>query len=386
MEGRDAAAGREPLAKARRRPAPPYHCGDALEGAAASLTGGREGAAGDLLYAPWLAYKNMGNRIAGTPFIAFKVPLAEKYHRVLRKCDWFTPAELVESNPGMRLIIDLTNTQRYYSAESVECRGVNYYKLACPGRVVPTENLISRFCDVVHDFLSGCANGQDALIGVHCTHGVNRTGFLICSFMVRHLLMHPSEAISAFELARGHHIERQEYIEALMRQYSKSGAGRKRNIPIQNRPTVSDDTEERDEQSYGFGTLHIGAPSETGGSWTITKGPKGSTHKRWIDNGDDKAQGCSRHTGPDPEAGPSRKRGPNEPFAPFRGHFKGKKDKRTKRNNGQSTSGTEGEDVRSDSSFGARASGNSREDRANANRDKYHQRFIILCLHFTDGL
>ncbi|KAJ9596765.1 hypothetical protein L9F63_012196, partial [Diploptera punctata] len=52
----------------------------------------------------------------------------------------------------------------------------------------------------------------DSLIGVHCTHGLNRTGYFICRYMSLRMGFTPTEAISAFEDARGYKIERQPYI------------------------------------------------------------------------------------------------------------------------------------------------------------------------------
>ena len=35
----------------------------------------------------------------------------------------------------------------------------------------------------------------DALIGLHCTHGVNRTGYLICRYLIEKLKWNPDDAI-----------------------------------------------------------------------------------------------------------------------------------------------------------------------------------------------
>ncbi|KAK0159819.1 hypothetical protein PV327_010891 [Microctonus hyperodae] len=56
---------------------------------------------------------------------------------------------------------------------------------------------------------------NDELIGVHCTHGLNRTGFMVCQYLVRQLGWSVSDAIKEFEIARGHTIERQPYLKAL---------------------------------------------------------------------------------------------------------------------------------------------------------------------------
>ena len=55
----------------------------------------------------------------------------------------------------------------------------------------------------------------DALIGVHCTHGVNRTGYLICRYLIQKLKWDPEEAIQKFAEYRGHPIERPNYLESL---------------------------------------------------------------------------------------------------------------------------------------------------------------------------
>ena len=58
-------------------------------------------------------------------------------------------------------------------------------------------------------------NISDALIGVHCTHGVNRTGYLICRYLIEKLDWDPQKAIDEFKIHRGHPIERQNYLDDL---------------------------------------------------------------------------------------------------------------------------------------------------------------------------
>ena len=36
---------------------------------------------------------------------------------------------------------------------------------------------------------------SDCVIGVHCTHGVNRTGYLVCRYLVQKLKWAPESAI-----------------------------------------------------------------------------------------------------------------------------------------------------------------------------------------------
>uniref|UniRef100_A0A2A4JI19 Tyrosine specific protein phosphatases domain-containing protein n=1 Tax=Heliothis virescens TaxID=7102 RepID=A0A2A4JI19_HELVI len=67
--------------------------------------------------------------------------------------------------------------------------------------------------DTVDEFL-----GKDCefLIGVHCTHGLNRTGYMVCRYMRDRLGVPAKDAIKKFEKARGYQIERENYIADLL--------------------------------------------------------------------------------------------------------------------------------------------------------------------------
>lgn len=41
----------------------------------------------------------------------------------------------------------------------------------------------------------------DKLIGVHCTHGLNRSGFIVCRYMIEEMKMPPLEAIAGKHLS-----------------------------------------------------------------------------------------------------------------------------------------------------------------------------------------
>ncbi|KAH8250840.1 hypothetical protein KR038_008492 [Drosophila bunnanda] len=118
------------------------------------------------------------------------------------------------SVPNLGLIIDLTNTNRYYHPNAFAANNLRHQKLMIPGKETPPRALSKRFCGFVADFLAENAD-NDKLIGVHCTHGVNRTGYLICYFMITMMKKSPQEAIETFAAARGHKIERQNYMSSL---------------------------------------------------------------------------------------------------------------------------------------------------------------------------
>uniref|UniRef100_A0A1I8NXI8 Uncharacterized protein n=1 Tax=Stomoxys calcitrans TaxID=35570 RepID=A0A1I8NXI8_STOCA len=180
-----------------------------------------------LLMAPkipdrWLDYKSVGNRIDGTRFVAFKVPLNPHVFNESEKDIRFDVKMLLEQIPNLGVIIDLTNTNRYYDAKFFKQEGIEHQKLMIPGHVTPAQSLVDIFKDYVKRFLRKNPD-NDKLIGVHCTHGVNRTGYLICNYMVSEMDVNANEAIDKFALARGHKIERNNYLDALKKLKAHKG-------------------------------------------------------------------------------------------------------------------------------------------------------------------
>ena len=89
---------------------------------------------------------------------------------------------------------------------------MNHVKIKTQGHVVPDRNVIERFFKEVDKALKV---DQEAMIGVHCTHGLNRTGYLICRYLIEKLGWDPERAIREFRDCRGHPIERQNYLQSL---------------------------------------------------------------------------------------------------------------------------------------------------------------------------
>ncbi|CAF4105188.1 unnamed protein product [Rotaria magnacalcarata] len=131
----------------------------------------------------------------------------------------FTLGDIVEKlddqGKELGLIIDLTNTDRYYKAADIADAQIQYHKMMTPGHnQIPSEACYQRFANVVRTFLEENKN-NDKLIGVHCTHGLNRTGYLIVRYMIEQLDFESNEALEAFNRARGHSMEK--YTEDLLK-------------------------------------------------------------------------------------------------------------------------------------------------------------------------
>ena len=113
------------------------------------------------------------------------------------------------------MVIDVNYSDRYYHKGEFCRQNIEHEKIYAGGHLVPNDAVVYRFFDVVEKFIIRTKT-DDVVIGVHCTHGVNRTGYIVCRYMVERLGIDPSEAINAFSTARGHPIERQNYIDDLM--------------------------------------------------------------------------------------------------------------------------------------------------------------------------
>ncbi|XP_077995889.1 RNA/RNP complex-1-interacting phosphatase-like [Glandiceps talaboti] len=158
----------------------------------------------------WRDYSNVGDVVKGTRIVAFKVPLKEDLMRSedISTSERFGVSELFKTGIGRKLglVIDLTNTSRYYNSEDITSRGVGYKKIKTEGHAVPGKAIVSKFKETVDDFLER-NKGNDKLIGVHCTHGVNRSGYMIGRYLIDNRRMTAE--------ARGYGIDRVNYLDAL---------------------------------------------------------------------------------------------------------------------------------------------------------------------------
>uniref|UniRef100_A0A3B4T491 RNA/RNP complex-1-interacting phosphatase n=1 Tax=Seriola dumerili TaxID=41447 RepID=A0A3B4T491_SERDU len=156
----------------------------------------------------WLDYVPVGQRIPGTRFIAFKVPLKPSLNCQVQASKSFGLWDLLDSlesqNQELGLIIDLTYTTRYYSLTDVP-RSWSYIKILTEGRKVPSDAAILSFKRAVRQFLKENQD-NDKLIGVHCTHGLNRTGYLVCRYLIDVDGLDPLTAVELFNSHRASRI------------------------------------------------------------------------------------------------------------------------------------------------------------------------------------
>ncbi|PAA46956.1 hypothetical protein BOX15_Mlig010689g3, partial [Macrostomum lignano] len=164
----------------------------------------------------WEAYNPFKEIISDTHFLAVKVPLKQCYVASMPAHEQFTPSELMNRCKQMKLplglVVDLTFTTRYYNPQEFTSQGVKYEKIFVEGHNIPDQKCISRFEAVVNQFRQ---ESPDSVVAVHCTHGVNRTGYMICRYLIDVDGWPAEKAIAAFAEARGFPIERENYLADL---------------------------------------------------------------------------------------------------------------------------------------------------------------------------
>ena len=81
----------------------------------------------------------------------------------------------------------------------------------------PSLNQTSFFLNTVENFIR---RNPTSIIGIHCTHGFNRTGFMICSYLVKKFNYSIDTAVKLFADARPNGIYKQDYLNELFKRYS----------------------------------------------------------------------------------------------------------------------------------------------------------------------
>ncbi|XP_004696307.1 mRNA-capping enzyme isoform X2 [Echinops telfairi] len=168
----------------------------------------------------WLNCPRRGQPVAGK-FLPLKTMLGPRYDSQVAEENRFHPSMLSNYLKSLKvkmgLLVDLTNTSRFYDRNDIEKEGIKYIKLQCKGHgECPTTENTDTFIRLCERFNE---RSPPELIGVHCTHGFNRTGFLICAFLVEKMDWSIEAAVATFAQARPPGIYKGDYLKELFRRY-----------------------------------------------------------------------------------------------------------------------------------------------------------------------
>ncbi|XP_031276098.1 mRNA-capping enzyme [Pistacia vera] len=165
----------------------------------------------------WLDCPPSGSEI--DCMIPSKVPLGESFNDCIPPGKRYSFKQVIHqqrvSGRKLGLVIDLTNTTRYYPTTDLKKEGIKHVKIQCKGRdSVPDNPSVNSFVYEVTQFLIRQKHSKKYIL-VHCTHGHNRTGYMIVHYLMRSQPMSVTEAIKRFADARPPGIYKRDYIDAL---------------------------------------------------------------------------------------------------------------------------------------------------------------------------
>ncbi|KAK4798901.1 hypothetical protein SAY86_024266 [Trapa natans] len=165
----------------------------------------------------WLDCPSFGQEI--DCLIPSKVPLGEAFNDSIPPGKRYSFEQVIHQQRvlgrKLGLVIDLTNTSRYYSTSDLKNDGIKHVKIACVGRdAVPSNVQVNKFVYEVSQFLSRQKQAKKYIL-VHCTHGHNRTGYMIVHYLMRSMSMSVTQAIKKFADARPPGIYKPDYMDTL---------------------------------------------------------------------------------------------------------------------------------------------------------------------------
>ncbi|OQR91942.1 hypothetical protein ACHHYP_04185 [Achlya hypogyna] len=163
--------------------------------------------------------------------VCARVPLDEKYC-VAQRHVW-TPFDLLETcfeqKQSVHMVIDLTNTFKYYDGQrEFHERNVEYVKMKVEGFAdVPSESIVRRFIKVLTEW-DKCLIAENhksdyaPVAVVHCTHGLNRTGYLVVRYLIEAKGLSVKEALAEFAAARPPGLIKHMYVTKLYEMFSQT--------------------------------------------------------------------------------------------------------------------------------------------------------------------
>ncbi|XP_043922911.1 mRNA-capping enzyme [Protopterus annectens] len=168
----------------------------------------------------WLNCPRRGQPVAGV-FLPLKTMLGPQYDDQVPDENRFHPSMLSNYLKSLKvkmgLLVDLTNTTRFYDRNDIEKEGIRYVKLQCKGHgECPSPEHTRMFIRLCENFID---KNPSELIGVHCTHGFNRTGFLICAYLVERMDWSIEAAVAVYAQSRTPGIYKSDYLKELFHRY-----------------------------------------------------------------------------------------------------------------------------------------------------------------------
>lgn len=170
----------------------------------------------DLIPSRWINCPLFGELVEGTHFVPMKTPLGRKYNHMLYPSHQFQPEVFFksQSEKGRNVvqIVSFANTKERY--DNVDVNDIPIEWIQC-GKEAPQQHHFERFMECY----SKLKLNRTDVVAIHCTHGFNRTGFIIVRFLVETMNMNVIDALRTFQIARPPGIYKKDYVQSLLELY-----------------------------------------------------------------------------------------------------------------------------------------------------------------------
>lgn len=139
--------------------------------------------------------------------------------KTLRQSDpEHNPQKFERDHPEIYAVVDIGSDTPSYDPE--EFQRIKYVKFKTESKVIPDNVTIVQFIDIVEKLMLE-READDQYVVVHCHYGQNRTGFLICCYLIEKLGWSTTDAINAFAQAKPPGIKHVHFRNALYLRYRK---------------------------------------------------------------------------------------------------------------------------------------------------------------------
>jgi atypical dual specificity phosphatase len=167
----------------------------------------------------WLKLSRFNDFVKDTSIFPIKSPHNKHYSLSLNKDQTFYLKDLVDHlskiNRPLKCILDLSEGT-HYTKDDLKATNIEYKKVGIKGKSYPKESDLKEIFETISKY-----NSKNETICIHCKHGLNRTGYVIVSYLISVKGLESEVAIEYFENARGVKIENKGYVESLLKMDKK---------------------------------------------------------------------------------------------------------------------------------------------------------------------
>lgn len=172
----------------------------------------------------WGDYDSYGDVIEGTSIIPMKTPLTLELQKNYMPKDpnnpsrTFTVQTFLEDQQKLGrtvgLILDLSNHECLYADDLPQ--GMEYKHVTFMAKHLPDPLNCRKVRDTISEFLS---RRPECYVGIHCSYGFNRTGFVVGTYLIEAMGYTPQKALDAFAKSRPPGVKHGNFREELYARY-----------------------------------------------------------------------------------------------------------------------------------------------------------------------